>query len=71
MISEGEETTVKIVAGTLSSINQAEDNGSMTGQRESEQAQIWEYRQDSRESVVLFFFYCMLFTQYGVILLKI
>ncbi len=35
VISEGEETTVKIVAGTLSlkSINQAEDNESMTGQR--------------------------------------
>ncbi len=49
VISEGEESTVKIVAGTLRSINQAEDNGSMTGQRESEQAQIWEYRQDSRE----------------------
>ncbi len=40
VISEGEETTVKIVAGTLrlKSINQAEDNESMTGQRESEQA---------------------------------
>ncbi len=50
MISEGEETTVKIVAGMLrlKSINQAEDNDSMTGQRESEQAQIREDRQDSR-----------------------
>ncbi len=50
MISEGEETTVKIMAGTfrLKSINQAEDNDSMTGQRESEQAQIREDRQDSR-----------------------
>ncbi len=50
-ISEGEETTVKIVAGTLrlKSINQEEDNESMTGQRESEQAQIREERQDSRE----------------------
>ncbi len=51
VISEGEETTVKIVAGTfrLKSINQAEDNESMNGQRESEQAQIWEDRQDSRK----------------------
>ncbi len=50
MISEGEETTVKIVAGMLrlKSINQAEGNESMTGQRESEQAQIREDRQDSR-----------------------
>ncbi len=50
MISEGEETTVKIVARTLrlKSINQAEDNESMTGQREPEQAQIWEDRQDIR-----------------------
>ncbi len=51
MISEGEETTVKIVAGTLrlKSINQAEDSESMTGHtRESEQAQIWEDRQDIR-----------------------
>ncbi len=40
VISEGEVTTVKIVAGTLrlKSINQVEDNESMTGQRESEQA---------------------------------
>ncbi len=50
MISEGEETTVKIVAGMLrlKSINQTEDNDSMTGQRESEQAQIREDQQDSR-----------------------
>ncbi len=50
MISEGEETTVTIVAGMLrlKSRNQAEDNESMTGQRESEQAQIWEDRQDIR-----------------------
>ncbi len=50
VISEWEETTVKIVAGTLrlKSINQVEDNDSMTGQRESEQAQIREDRQDSR-----------------------
>ncbi len=50
MISEGEETTVKIVAGMLrlKSINQAEDSDSMTGQKESEQAQIREDRQDSR-----------------------
>ncbi len=51
VISEGEETTVKIVAGMLrlKSINQAEDSDSMTGQRESEQGQIREDRQDSRE----------------------
>ncbi len=50
MISEGEETTVKIVAGMLrlKSINQAEDSDSITGQKESEQAQIREDRQDSR-----------------------
>ncbi len=44
VISEGEETTVKIVAGMLrlKSINQTEDNDSITGQRESEQAQIRE-----------------------------
>ncbi len=51
VISEGEETTVKIVAGMLrlKSINQAEDSDSMTGQRESEQAQIREEQEDSRE----------------------
>ncbi len=50
VISEGEETTVKIVAGKLrlKSINQTEENESITGQRESEQAQIREDRQDSR-----------------------
>ncbi len=50
VISEGEETTVKIVAGMLrlKRINQIEDNDSMTGQRESEQAQIREDRQDIR-----------------------
>ncbi len=50
MISEGEETTVKVVAGTLrlKSINQAEDNESMTGQRESEQAQMRGDQEDSR-----------------------
>ncbi len=44
VISEGEETTVKIVSGMLrlKNINQTEDNDSMTGQRESEQAQIRE-----------------------------
>ncbi len=51
VISEEKETTVKIVSGMLrlKSINQAEDSDSMTGQRESEQAQIREDRQDSRE----------------------
>ncbi len=50
VISNGEETTVKIVAGMhrLKSINKTEDNDSMTGQRESEQAQIREDQQDSR-----------------------
>ncbi len=50
MISEEEETTVKIVAGMLrlKSINQTEDNDSMTDQRESEQAQIREDQQDCR-----------------------
>ncbi len=51
VISEGEETTVKIVAGMLrlKSINQVEDSDSMTGQRQSEQAQIREEQEDSRE----------------------
>ncbi len=52
MILEGEETTVKVVAGTLrlKTINQMDGHyESMTGQRESEQAQIREDRQDSRE----------------------
>ncbi len=45
MILEGEETTVKVVAGTLrlKTINQMDGHyESMTGQRESEQAQIRE-----------------------------
>ncbi len=49
MILEGEETTVKVVAGTLrlKPINQMDSHyESMTGKRESEQAQI---REDSRE----------------------
>ncbi len=52
VILEGEETTVKVVAGTLrlKTINQMDSHyESMTGQRESEQAQIREDRQDSRE----------------------
>ncbi len=50
VILEGEETTVKIVAGMLrlKSINQAEDSDSMTGQRESEEAQKREEQEDSR-----------------------
>ncbi len=53
MISEGEETTMKIVAGMLrlKSINLAEDNESMSGQRKSEQAQIRQDRQDIRGRV--------------------
>ncbi len=53
MISEGEETTMKIVAGMLrlKSINLPEDNESMSGQRKSEQAQIREDRQDIRGRV--------------------
>ncbi len=52
VILEGKETTVKVVAGMLrlKTINQMDSHyESMTGQRESEQAQIREDRQDSRE----------------------
>ncbi len=51
VISEEEETTVKIVAGMLrlKTINQMDSHyEGMTGQRESEEAQKWEKQEDSR-----------------------